>query len=78
MSASTPVPFGIAVAARQPVHTVRIDESALVWDTQRQIMLVRDGAVLVPWMRHTDGVTNTDSNTDGSGGRETDEDHRED
>ena len=76
MSAS--LPFGLAVAAREPVPTDPVDLAALVWDDERQIMLVRDGGGLVPWMKHSTGKTNTDSNTDGNGAKETDEDYSED
>jgi len=75
---SVVLPFGLAVAAREPVPTDQVNVAALVWDDERQIMLVRDGDELVPWMKHSTGKTNTDSNTDGAGGKETDEDYTED
>ncbi|MGH4026382.1 MAG: putative ATP-grasp-modified RiPP [Pseudonocardiaceae bacterium] len=77
---SSPVPFGLAVAARVPVSTEEVDLNTLHYDTDRQIMLVRDGETetLVPWCKHSTGKTNTNSNTDGKGGPETDEDYTED
>jgi hypothetical protein len=49
-------------------------------DPERQIMLIRDreSGMVMPWCRHSTGKTTTDSNTDGHGGRETDEDYTED
>lgn len=78
--ASSSVPFGLAVAAREPIAAEEVDCSALVYDPERQIMLVRDGetARLMPWCKHSTGKTNTNSNTDGKGGPETDEDYTED
>lgn len=74
------VPFGLAVAAREPIAVEDVDFSALVYDPDRQIMLVRDGdtARLMPWCKHSTGKTKTNSNTDGKGGPETDEDYTED
>lgn len=37
------IPFGLAVAARQPVPVEDVDLTALVYDPNRQITLVRDG-----------------------------------
>lgn len=78
LDASGRLPFGLAVAAREPVPADHVDVSALAWDDDRQIMLIRDGGELVPWMKHSTGKTNTDSNTDGNGGKETDTDQTED
>jgi len=73
------LPFGLAVAAREPLSSEHIDLSVLVYDQHRQITLVRGaGGSLSPWFKHTDGQTTTDSQTDGAGGRETDTDWRED
>lgn len=72
------VPFGLAVAAREPIATDDVDLTALLYDSNRQIMLVRDSGVLMPWCKHSTGKTNTNSNTDGKAGPETDEDYTED
>ncbi len=73
-------PFGLVVAAQEPVPVEDVDVTSLVYDPDRQIMLVRDGegGRLMPWCRHSTGKTNTNSNTDGKGGPETDEDYTED
>jgi putative ATP-grasp target RiPP len=73
------IPFGLVVAAREPIPVDEMDLGALVYDPERQIMLVRDGGtgVVVPWCKHSTDKTRTDSNTDGKGGRETDEDYTE-
>lgn len=80
MTVNARIPFGLVVAAREPIAADEVDLDALIYDPQRQIMLVRDGesGVVVPWCKHSTGKTNTDSNTDGHGGRETDEDYTED
>lgn len=74
------VPFGLAVAAREPAPVEDVDVAALVYDPDRQIMLIRDEDTdrLMPWCKHSTGRTNTNSNTDGKGGPETDEDYTED
>lgn len=74
------IPFGLAVAAREPVPVEDVDLTALVYDPDRQITLVRNGETdrLMPWCKHSTGKTNTNSNTDGKGGPETDEDYTED
>lgn len=74
------LPFGLVVAAREPVLVEDVDLTALVYDSDRQIMLARDGdgGRLMPWCRHSTGKTRTNSNTDGQGGPETDEDYTED
>lgn len=79
-SVPTVVPFGLAVAARHPILIADVDVTTLVFDPDRQIMLVRDGDAeeLVPWCKHSTGQTTTNSNTDGHGGNETDTDHTED
>ena len=79
-SSDVSLPFGLAVAAREPVSTGHVDLVALVFDHGGQIMLVSDACtgVPTPWCRPTDGKTTTNSNTDGQGGRETDEDWTED
>jgi putative ATP-grasp target RiPP len=70
----------LVVAAREPIPVEDVDLTALVYDTDRQITLVRDGDSdkLMPWFKHSTGKTNTNSNTDGKGGPETDEDYTED
>ena len=80
MTVNARIPFGLVVAAREPIAVDEVDVGALVYEPQRQIMLVRDGetGVVVPWCKHSTGKTNTDSNTDAKGGRETDEDYTED
>lgn len=80
MTVKACIPFGLVVAAREPIAVEEVDVGALVYDPQRQIMLVRDGetGMVVPWCKHSTGWTRTDSNTDGHGGRETDEDYTED
>jgi putative ATP-grasp target RiPP len=79
-TAHASIPFGLLVAAREPVPVDEVDLTALVYDPERQLMLVRDGqtGMVMPWCKHSTGKTNTDSNTDGHGGRETDEDYTED
>lgn len=74
------IPFGLAVAAREPIHVEDVDLTALVYDSDRQVTLVRDGDTgrLMPWCKHSTGKTRTNSNTDGKGGPETDEDYTED
>jgi putative ATP-grasp target RiPP len=76
----SPVPFGLIVATRETISAEEVDLNALRYDTDRQIMLVRDEEpeTLVPWCKHSTGKTNTNSNTDGKGGPETDEDYTED
>ncbi|MGH3898551.1 MAG: putative ATP-grasp-modified RiPP [Pseudonocardiaceae bacterium] len=68
------------MAAREPVPIEGVDLTTLVHDPVRQITLVRDGETdtLMPWCKHSTGKTNTNSNTDGKGGPETDEDYTED
>jgi putative ATP-grasp target RiPP len=75
------IPFGLAVAAREPVPVENVDLTSLVYDPDRQITLVRDGEtdrLMMPWCKHSTGKTRTNSNTDGKGGPETDEDYTED
>jgi putative ATP-grasp target RiPP len=74
------VPFGLVVAAREPLAVEDVDLSTSVYDADRQIMLIADEVTsrLVPWCKHSTGKTNTNSNTDGKGGPETDEDYTED
>lgn len=74
------LPFGLVVAAQEPVPVEDVDLTALVYDSDRQIMLVRSGenGRLMPWCKHSTGKTRTNSNTDGKGGPETDEDYTED
>lgn len=80
MTTEAGIPFGLVVGAREPILVDEVDLAALVYDPERQIMLVRDGetATVLPWCKHSTGKTRTDSNTDGHGGRETDEDYTED
>jgi putative ATP-grasp target RiPP len=74
------LPFGLEMAAREPIPVDDVDLTALRFDDDRQIMLVSDGESqnLVPWCKHSTGQTTTNSNTDGHGGNETDTDHTED
>lgn len=37
------LPFGLVVAARVPVPVEEVDLTAMVYDPDRQVMLVRDG-----------------------------------
>ena len=79
-AANASIPFGLVVAAREPIPVEDVDLAALVYDPERQIMLVRDGetGTVMPWCKHSTGQTTTNSNTDGQGGPETDEDYTED
>lgn len=80
IAANNFIPFGLAVASREPIPVEDVDLSALVYDPDRQMMLVHDREIdtLMPWCKHSTGRTNTNSNTDGKGGPETDEDYTED
>ncbi|MGH4017252.1 MAG: putative ATP-grasp-modified RiPP [Pseudonocardiaceae bacterium] len=70
-------PFGLTLAV--PSRTsVRINPAELGYDDARQIGLIRDGEKMVPLSKHTDGPTNTQTNSDGQGGYDSDTDHRED
>lgn len=79
-SVNPSIPFGLAVAAREPIPVEDVDLTTSVYDSDRQITLVRDRETnrLMPWCKHSTGRTNTNSNTDGKGGPETDEDYTED
>jgi len=74
------LPFGLAVAAREPIPVDDVDLTTLIYHPDRQIALIQDeeGGRSVPWCKHSTGKTNTNSNTDGKGGPETDEDYTED
>lgn len=75
---ATPVrPFGLTVAV-PPRNDARFDPADLGYDEDRQIGLIRDGGVMVPMSKHTDGMTNTQTNADGHGGPDSDTDVRED
>lgn len=81
MSVTTVVAFGVEVGARTPASVEDVDSTTLVYDAEQQLMMVRSSdntETLVPWCRHTDGPTTTNANTDGRGGPEYDQDHRED
>ncbi|MGH8952716.1 MAG: putative ATP-grasp-modified RiPP [Acidimicrobiia bacterium] len=70
-------PFGLTLAV--PTKTsVRINPAELGYDDIRQIGLIRDGEHMVPLSKHTDGPTNTQTNSDGQKGYDSDTDHRED
>lgn len=74
--ASAQRPFGLSLAVRP--QSITFDPSAVGYDEQRQIGLVREGESMVPLARHTDGTTNTQTNADGQSGPDSDTDHRED
>jgi putative ATP-grasp target RiPP len=74
---STVRPFGLTLAV-QPRKNIRFDPSELGYDEVRQIGLIRDGGVMVPMSKHTDGTTNTQTNADGQSGPDSDTDVRED
>lgn len=76
--APTPArPFGLTRAVRPAVVTA-LDRSAIAYDPGQQVAMVVEGARLVPWCRHTDGQTETQTNADGQAGPDSDTDHRED
>jgi putative ATP-grasp target RiPP len=58
--------------------TVRINPEDLAYDPERQIGLIHTAGEMVPLSKHTDGPTNTQTNSDGRGGYDSDSDHRED
>lgn len=72
-------PFGLTVAV-PPKMVTTVNPLEISYDEETQIGLVRDGDVLIPLSKHTDGPTNTV--TDGGDGhgsnRDSDSDHRED
>jgi putative ATP-grasp target RiPP len=70
-------PFGLTLAVPPPT-SIRVDPAELGYDDICQIRLIRDGGGMVPLSRHTDGQTNTQTNTDGHGGYDSDTDYRED
>lgn len=70
-------PFGLTLAVH-PRTSIRFDPAELGYDDVRQIGLIRDGGEMVPLSKHTDGTTNTQTDADGHGGRDSDTDHRED
>jgi putative ATP-grasp target RiPP len=70
-------PFGLTLAV--PFRkTVRINPEDLAYDPERQIGLIHTAGEMVPLSKHTDGPTNTQTNSDGRGGYDSDSDHRED
>lgn len=75
--ASAVRPFGLTLAV-QPRKNIRFDPAELGYDEVRQIGLIRDGGVMVPMSKHTDGTTNTQTNVDGRSGPDSDTDVRED
>lgn len=70
-------PFGLTLTVPPPT-SIRFDPAELGYDDICQIGLIRDGGGMVPLSRHTDGQTNTQTNTDGHGGYDSDTDYRED
>lgn len=70
-------PFGLTLAT-QPRTNIGFNPAVLGYDSTRQIGLIRDGEEMVPFSRHTDGTTNTQTNSDGHGGVDSDTDYRED
>jgi putative ATP-grasp target RiPP len=72
-------PFGLSVVVPATMM-IKVNPAEISYDEERQIGLVREGDVVVPLARHTDGVTNTV--TDGGDGQtkntDSDTDHRED
>ena len=74
--ASPARPFGLSLAVQ--TRASLLDMDALGYDTDQQIGLILDGEDMVPLSRHTDGQTNTQTNSDGHGGVDSDTDQRED
>jgi putative ATP-grasp target RiPP len=70
-------PFGLTLAV-QSRASIRFDPAELGYDDVHQIGLIHDGGEMVPLSRHTDGTTNTQTNSDGRGGYDSDTDYRED
>ncbi len=70
-------PFGLTLAV-SPRVSIRFDPAELGYDDVRQIGLIRDGGEMMPLSKHTDGTTNTQTDTDGHGERDSYPDHRED
>lgn len=72
-------PFGLTVAVA-PTAVITVNAGDISYDEEGQVGLIREGDVLVPLSRHTDGITNTV--TDGGDGQskntDSDTDHRED
>lgn len=72
-------PFGLTLAV-PPKTVTTVNVAEISYDEDAQVGLVRDGDVLMPLSKHTDGPTNTV--TDGGDGqstnRDSDTDHRED
>jgi putative ATP-grasp target RiPP len=75
--ASAVRPFGLTLAVH-PRKNIRFDPAEVDYDEIRQIGLIRDGGVMVPMSKHTDGTTNTQTNADGQSGPDSDTDVRED
>jgi putative ATP-grasp target RiPP len=76
-AASAVRPFGLTLAVR-PRKNIRFNPDELGYDVVGQIGLIRDGDVMVPMSRHTDGTTKTQTNADGQSGPDSDTDVRED
>lgn len=75
------VPFGVEVASRVPGSAEYLDPAALIYDPEQQLTVTRGacGAVMPLCLaKHTDGPTRVDSNTDGKGNPEWDNDVQED
>lgn len=70
-------PFGLTLAVLSRT-SARVNPTELGYDDIYQIGLIRDGEKMVPLSRHTDGSTNTQTNSDGQGGYDSDTDYRED
>jgi hypothetical protein len=64
--------------AVQPRKNIRFNPDELGYDEVGQVGLIREGDVMVPMSKHTDGKTKTQTNADGHGGRDSDTDFRED
>ncbi|TCP57052.1 putative ATP-grasp target RiPP [Tamaricihabitans halophyticus] len=75
--ASTARPFGLTLGVR-PKRVDRLNLAELSYDEEAQVGLLRHGGELVRLGRHTDGQTNTQTNSDGHQGYDSDTDHRED
>jgi putative ATP-grasp target RiPP len=56
----------------------RLNPADLTYDEDEQVGLISDGGELVKLDRHTDGQTNTQTNSDGHGKLDSDTDWRED
>lgn len=70
-------PFGLTTSAL-PRTVIDLPLDAITYDEIRQIALVHSPSGAIPLAKHTDGVTNTQTNVDGQRGPDSDTDHRED